>query len=241
MSFADYVNWVRRAELDRVLPLLKPGDRILEIGAGSGEQARILTGLGYEVEPIDLPQSSYAADRVFAVTDYDGRHFPFPDASFDVVFSSNTLEHIRDLEAIHAEVKRVLKPGGRCIHILPTGSWQFWTIIAAFPRALRELLHARSVRHMAQGLRYLAVAIFPPRHGERGTALLEMWLFRPQWWRRHFRRNGLDIVSDGAVGLFYTGVAYYGFRWSRERRERLARSLGSSTHLFELKVVPSGA
>ncbi len=37
---------------------------------------------------------------------------PFPDASFDVVFSKDAMVHIEDKAALYAEVLRVLKPGG---------------------------------------------------------------------------------------------------------------------------------
>src|SRR5262249_5896055 len=41
--------------------------------------------------------------------------FPFPDASFDVVFSKDSLVQIPDKPAIFAEVMRVLRPSGRFI------------------------------------------------------------------------------------------------------------------------------
>ena len=232
--FSDYVNWIRAAELERVKPLLPAGSRILEFGAGSGWQARELSNLGFDVEAIDLASSNYAETRVFPVRDYDGRVFPFPDSSFDVVFSSNTLEHVRDLAGIHAECKRVLRPGGSCIHILPTGRWQFWTILTGFPAAGRAIAQARSLRQLASGLYRLARAFLPVRHGERGTALLELWLFRPEWWRRNFRKHGFEIVEDWEMGLFYSGYGHHGYDWSIEKRKRLARRLGSSCHLFRL-------
>lgn len=235
MVSASYVNWVRRAELEVVAPYLRAGDRILEIGAGSGQQALELAERGFEVEAVDLASSNYASSRVFPVADYDGLHIPFPDGSFDVVFSSNLLEHVADLAAMHAEVKRLLGPGGRCIHILPTGAWQFWSIVSAYPAALRQLLRARTAADLRQALRSCARAVLPARHGEVGNAFLELWLFRPGRWRRHFRDQGFDLVEDRPVGFFYTGNAFIGRRWTLERRARLAPVLGSATHLFLLR------
>jgi SAM-dependent methyltransferase len=57
---------------------------------------------------------------------------PFPDDSFDVVFSSNVLEHVRDRRRLYAEIGRVLKPGGYCLHAMPSGTWSFWTIVSHY-------------------------------------------------------------------------------------------------------------
>ena len=78
----------------------------------------------------------------------------------------------------------------------------------------------------------------PRRHGERGNVISELWLFHPRWWRRNFRENGFAVVSDEPMGLFYTGEVLFGLRLGLAKRERLARVLGSSCHLFRLVPVP---
>lgn len=45
---------------------------------------------------------------------------PFPGASYDVVYSRHTLEHVPDLKRVFLEIQRVLKPGGRFIFCVPT-------------------------------------------------------------------------------------------------------------------------
>lgn len=46
---------------------------------------------------------------------YDGSSIPFEDASFDVVFSNQSLEHVHDCERAIREIARVLRPGGRLV------------------------------------------------------------------------------------------------------------------------------
>src|SRR5947209_11348418 len=115
-------------ELETILPLFPSGARILEIGGGTGSQALELSRRGFKVTAIDLASSAYAAHRVFPIIDYDGATIPLPEASVDVVFSSNVLEHVPDLARMHAEIRRVLAPHGKCIHVLPTHVWRFWTV-----------------------------------------------------------------------------------------------------------------
>ncbi|RYD96879.1 MAG: methyltransferase domain-containing protein [Sphingobacteriales bacterium] len=50
---------------------------------------------------------------------YDGKTLPFPDASFDSIFSSEVLEHVFNPAEILPEIYRVLKPGGRMLFTFP--------------------------------------------------------------------------------------------------------------------------
>jgi 2-polyprenyl-3-methyl-5-hydroxy-6-metoxy-1,4-benzoquinol methylase len=66
----------------------------LEFGAGTGKQALELQRRGFRVTAIEMLTSNYAEHRVFPILDYDGATIPLADASVDVVYSSNVLEHI---------------------------------------------------------------------------------------------------------------------------------------------------
>ena len=196
------------------------GARILEIGAGTGRQALAIRNRGFDVEAIEIPDSNYREHQAFPITAYDGRQIPFPDASFDVVFSSNVLEHVRDLAALEAEIKRVLRPGGFCVHVMPTHIWRLWCTLAAFPASVQKVAAlARAPRPSGRFLatvrwalgtlvRSIGTLLHPfvqGRHGERGVWLSEFWLFRPAVWRRHFLRSGFEIVRDEPMGLHYSG------------------------------------
>lgn len=75
-----------------------------------------------------------------------------------------------------------------------------------------------------------------PRHGERSFGFAELWLFHPRWWRRNFETNGFVLLYDKPMGLFYTGSMVFGARLSVERRVRLAQILGSSCHLYVMRL-----
>jgi SAM-dependent methyltransferase len=242
----EFLDVLRAAEVEEAIGLLPPGAKVLELGAGTGRQALQLQRHGFDVTAIDLSRSEYAGNRVYPVIDYDGRHIPFADRSFDAVFSSNVLEHVADLGAMHAEIRRVLRPGGCCVHILPTHHWRFWTIATSVPNAgvklysaLRRLVPGSGdKRSIAQAwyeaARDAAVVALQPRHGERGHGYTELWLFHPAWWRRNFKANGLRLAQEQPVGLFYTGHMLLGPRLSVGRRRALAGVLGSACRIFKL-------
>jgi SAM-dependent methyltransferase len=250
MFSIPHLNTLRKAEIDRIVTFFEPQARVLEIGAGTGEQSLELKRRGFDVTAIEISDSNYALNRQFPIIDYDGKHIPLPDASVDIVFSSNVLEHVPDLPQMHAEIRRILKPSGYCIHVLPTHSWRLWTTLSSLPDAVvylfialpqllpRALPRRAELRRLAlawyQSARYVAGRLLQRRHGERGNIISELWLFHPEWWRRNFQKNGFIVVHDEPMGLFYTGNMLFGPRLGLAERGRLAGSLGSACHLFKL-------
>ena len=118
----DLLEKLRRAEIESVREWFRPGTRVLEIGGGSGWQASLIASWGCEVVSIDVADRPAPPVQYFPVQTYDGEHIPFPDDSFDLVVSSNVLEHVRALVPLLAETRRVLRPGGQAVHILPSSS-----------------------------------------------------------------------------------------------------------------------
>jgi len=228
MFSVDHLNEIRLLELESVIPFLAPRSRVLELGAGTGRQALALSRRGFEVSAIDIESSSYKDHRLFPVQDYDGTTIPFGNGSFDVVYSSNTLEHVTDLTRMHAEIARVLRPGGKSIHLMPSHWWRIWTTLVGPVDALQALARGR-VRDAAKTLG--ATVLLMP-HGERGNAVSELMLFRPAWWERNFRQNGFKVEERRPVELFYTGWMLLGRRLGFGRRRALSRVLGCATYLY---------
>lgn len=96
--------------------------KALDLGCGTGRHALWLAAAGAEVTAIDFSEGMLArakaktgAERIrFIVHDV---HEPLPlmDGEFDLVVSGLVLEHLRELIPFFAEMKRVLRPGGRAI------------------------------------------------------------------------------------------------------------------------------
>jgi len=250
----DFLHVIREFELARAVSHFRAGARVLEIGGGTGYQARRLSEMGFDVSAVDIAGSVYADDLVFPVQIYDGAELPFPDQSFDIVFSSNVLEHVRDPATMHREVRRVLRTGGYCVHVVPTGAWRLWTNVAHYVEMLQRLalavpdliprgigrVECRRWISAAWGLiRTLKGYVIVRRHGERGNALSEIFWFSSLHWDRQLHGFGFDVVEQVPVGLFYTGHMILGSRLSLQTRQQLARFLGSACVLFRL--APSAA
>ena len=108
-----------RLLLDRYI---RPGDRVLEIGAAKSWAAQHLLPRGCEYVACDLvvdPVIGLGRGRFFEqrAVPYlriqaDGERLPFAAATFDVAFSVATLHHALDLGAMVAELARVTRRGG---------------------------------------------------------------------------------------------------------------------------------
>jgi 2-polyprenyl-3-methyl-5-hydroxy-6-metoxy-1,4-benzoquinol methylase len=207
---------IRKFELEAVIDLFPEGAKVLEIGAGSGWQAAVLQSKGFDVSAIDLGDSTYKELQSFPVADYDGKRIPFEDSVFDVVFSSNVLEHIPHVREFQAEIHRVLKPqGGRAVHLLPSSSWRFWS----------------SVTHVLRRL------TLPKPHGEHaGNSLSEVYYFSRRWWADVFEKTGWNVLVTRSNGLFYTGSSIMDARFSIASRHGLSRILGGACNVFVLEA-----
>jgi SAM-dependent methyltransferase len=221
---------------------------ILEIGAGAGWQAKKMAEAGHTVEAIDIQDSNFLGHRVWPIMNYDGRHIPFPNDSFDIVFSSNVLSLIPHLEEFHAEMQRVLKPDGVAVHIVPSGSWRFWTNVTHYAFVFKALMKALGARSWSVSpaskdescnptksrMGVFRRAIFPCRQGETGTALSEIYHFSRRGWESIFSRGGWVIKQIAPTRLFYTGYLIFGSKFSVHLRHLLSRVLGSACHVFVL-------
>lgn len=102
-------RWVRRLEVR--------GLRVAEINRIEGlhDQLRRLPGHAYSDFRADVPPGAVVA----GVRSEDLTRLTYPDAAFDLVLTSETLEHVPDLAAALGEIRRVLAPGGLHLFTVP--------------------------------------------------------------------------------------------------------------------------
>lgn len=109
-SLHEPVYHTRLAVLrEHIIPHLREGDRVLDIGCGSGALGRTLMDApscptGVEVTGLERVRRGGEA---IPVEEYDGRTIPYPDASFDVVMLADVLHHEEDPHRLIDEAVRI--------------------------------------------------------------------------------------------------------------------------------------
>ncbi|MFJ2189947.1 class I SAM-dependent methyltransferase [Kitasatospora sp. NPDC087861] len=118
-----FLSWERLAE--QLQPL--PGERMLEIGPGTGLQSlQVAPRLGADgrLDIVDIQQemldhvmrrAAGSGLDTIVPTLADARELPFDDATFDAAYLVTALGEIPDVPAALSELRRVLKPTGRLV------------------------------------------------------------------------------------------------------------------------------
>jgi SAM-dependent methyltransferase len=104
----------------------RAGDRVLDLGCGTGDLARALAAAGFRVAGCDIAGQMLAR----AARQREGcagwvrlapgwRRLPFASAAFDVVVAASVLEYVAEPAVVLRECARVLRPGGVVLYTVP--------------------------------------------------------------------------------------------------------------------------
>jgi ubiquinone/menaquinone biosynthesis C-methylase UbiE len=111
----------RRDWVAREAAKLKPGTRVLDVGAGSGQYRPLFSHCDYKAQ--DFAQEPGTIGH-YTQLDYvsDIVSIPAEDASFDAILCTEVIEHVPDPGKALEEMGRLLRPGGRLILSAPLHS-----------------------------------------------------------------------------------------------------------------------
>jgi 2-polyprenyl-3-methyl-5-hydroxy-6-metoxy-1,4-benzoquinol methylase len=202
------------------------------------------------VYAIDIESSGYKDERIWDIVDYNGTTIPFEDKKFDVVFSSNVLEHIPHVKEFQKEIERVLKDDGIAIHLMPTETWRFWTILThyiyiflfLFKIIFSKLLksnaktnnNAKKIQNISKK-ELLQKVLIAQRHGEQGNIISEIYYFSKSYWNRLFSLTKWKIVDYKTNGIYYSGYFVGAKYFNIKTRKVLSKTFGSSCHFYILE------
>ena len=156
--------WWRKRTVDALG--LAERSRVADVGCGTGDLCRELQHRGYRPIGVDLSMGMLRRARTTApLLQADGTTLPVPDATLDGVTSGFALRNVADLDALVAELARVLRPGGRIALLevdTPTSRWlgaghQLW-FRHGVPLLGRALSDGAAYRYLPQSVAYLPPA-----------------------------------------------------------------------------------
>jgi ubiquinone/menaquinone biosynthesis C-methylase UbiE len=194
------------------------GRKVLEIGFGEGygtyylsEVAKEITGIDVSHSLVEHAKSKYSRENLYFIRS-DAATLPFPDASFDVVVSSQVLEHVKDYMGFLKETARVLKPGGTALVATPN---RFMMIDGVNPyhfkefsakelaTALKKVFNQSEVLGLAGSERYMAIKAEEQKFAKKILAIDFMRLrrFLPRFIIRPLYKRAYESVNRHTESL----------------------------------------
>lgn len=167
---------------------IKMAPPILDIGCSDGVFGEVLfqskkgaVDMGIDIDELALLLSKNK--KVYKKTiKVDARNVPFPDQSFATVFSNQGLEHIKDVDEVFQEVRRVLKDRGKFVFLVPTVFLDdYWLTSAIFKIV---------------GLKNLSRIL----HQVRNKLFSHENLLPLSIWRRKLKKVGFRLISYQYIG-----------------------------------------
>ncbi len=215
-----WIEFIRNQELSSIRKNLSDAriKKILEIGGKDGYLARILADWGFDVISIDInPSSTY-----FDVKEMNATKLEFKPETFDLVFSSHVIAHIKDKNLLFKEINRVLKSDGLAIHIVPSNWWSvitnFWHYVL-LPKILYKKITSKSKskddlenndedisNHKKNRLKNLL--FFHPLGTEK-YFIVEIFKFSKKNWAKMFISYGYIICNELNGPLVYSGYSIF--------------------------------
>lgn len=244
---SEYQPWdgyylVRIVELEIISNLLelKEDYTVLEIGCGNGFYSALLSPHVKKVFTGDL-ETANANTHTMGIAkakgllkklnisnvnlaSFSGVNLPFRSGVFDLVFTSSTLEHISDRVEVIKEIKRVLKPEGKAIIIVPNFTTSIYSVLhlplylcmAVCRRIIRKkssnrlpdvVLESREKRGI---FTMLLDTLKPKTHGEYKNVFDELLNLFPCKWEGLFTDGDMKVLaSRGTIILPWSLISVF--------------------------------
>lgn len=217
-EYFDHLSggWTERS-MPKIAPLVRRVTaqqrprRVLDYGCGSGAYAALLAEHGGEVEGCDVSAHVRAAcEQRYARFQQIASSTELPDGRYDLLFSTEVLEHIEDHNQALRDFFRTLQPGGMVLLTTTTYTPSVFTMyygVGLDKRPRKDAL--RGFAEWLVGLTSVA----------RGDAFVRKWCFRwlgghfhgfrPRALVKDFRRAGFEVVDSGVLYILEPLQLYF--------------------------------
>ncbi|MGC4100317.1 class I SAM-dependent methyltransferase [Ferruginibacter sp.] len=211
----------------------------LEIGCGIGYQSAFLSVISDHLVASDIDFGSMIKHsrgleltRDFieqvgvtnvTVVNANAEKLPFPDNSFDMIYSSYAFQYVPNKPEALAEIKRVLRPGGYFFCILPSTGNRITTTKNYYKAACKKMLNWPFQKKNSTSKKDATVSgemntkksshtrLLPPPDDEANSFMKELLIYSPAKWTKLFADNKHEIVVKIHSSIIENNKASQGF------------------------------
>tara|TARA_B110000196_G_scaffold115443_1_gene100448 strand:- start:781 stop:1569 length:789 start_codon:yes stop_codon:yes gene_type:complete len=207
--------------------------KILEIGGRDGYQAKLISKKDYDVTSIDINPID---PQFFPVQKGTISQLKFQENSFDIIYSSNMLQEIQNIEETFKEMKKILKKDGIIIHIVPSCWWSLITNFWHYCFIPKYLIKSKKFQHIfnsdlknesnhkeilkdekESSKKNLKQLFFHPL-GVNTSFIHEIFYFSRFYWKKLFKKNGFNIINEKNCPYFYSAYSIFDFKFLNFRK-----------------------
>ena len=237
------VDWIthlhacRKRELEIAFANIgRKFNRGLELGAGDGYQSQLLLERVVKLTATDLnsnrlPSKMNTSNIQYVVCDAERIGSTFENKSFDLIYSSNLLEHLPDVQSCLTGIHHLLEDDGVTINIMPSPGWRLFATVLHLPNKVVNIIdrwifnnavnnsngNNLKVKNIKRSAFYNL--LIPKAHGVSSNFIIEFWHFRKNRWKKEFECAGFELV-DIIKGPVSSGYGF-GFDKARQTFEKL--------------------
>jgi len=195
-------------------------DSALELGCGSGQNSKYLAYYCKHLFATEYDKDKLTASSnekvIFSVLDAQNLT-QFDDESMDLIYSSNVLEHLPNVDSCLSECRRVIKQNGIIVHTLPNRTWKVFNLLLFYPVLtkiiIRRIFEKKAITRKRKSLddnlrpydpsKIFLRKLFPKIHGISKNHLDEFRMFGEKIWVEIFKRNKLELFRIVRLPFYY--------------------------------------
>lgn len=226
----------------------------LELGAGDGFQSTLLSHFCHSLicTEYDKKKLTKVGSKHVSYKICDAEQLPihFDRNSFDLIFSSNLIEHLHRRKKVLKDVYNILKDGGMVISVMPGPFIKLCWLIFFYPNQIISLIEVISNKgikfllHLVMGsskeidsLRgdlgnnptkktsnWLLSQLYPKPHGSYNSHLEELFAYQPKQWTKLLKNTGFQVISIRKMPV--TSGYGFGLTWLKNILEKIGLAYG---------------
>ena len=256
-DWQTYLHDLRREEANRIFENCPENtfNHTLEIGAGDGFLSQILSRYTENLICTEINEDRLCKNELsnvrYQTLDAEKISEAFAPETFDLVFSSNLLEHLPNADKTLRGIHSILIDNGISIHVLPNRTWKITTVLCYIPNRITltiDKLMAGRLFKRRPGHKFghsckakyggnnqkigrkkqsrLTKLFLPPVHGISDNTFREFQAFGEKRWIQRFESAGFDIVATKKMP--FTSGYGFGFKHVKKLMEQLGLSSGTA-------------